>query len=69
MPAISGLDFLKIVRKEDLDIPFLLFTARGSEAVASEAIKNNITGYVLKSNDPDQFDQLAQQIRSTVGLT
>lgn len=68
MPAISGLDFLKAVRKENSDIPFLLFTARGSEAIASEAVKNNVTGYVLKSNDPDQFDQLARQIRSAVEL-
>lgn len=66
MPAISGLDFLKAVRREDPEIPFLLFTARGSEEVASEAIQSDVTGYVIKSGDPDQFDLLAEQIRTAV---
>lgn len=66
MPAISGLDFLKVVRSEDSEIPFLLFTARGSEEVASEAIESDVTGYVIKSGEPAQFDELAERIRNVV---
>lgn len=66
MPGTSGLDFLKSVRKEDPEIPFLLFTGEGNEAVAGEAVNNDVTGYVLKSDDPNQFDDLAQQIRTAV---
>lgn len=66
MPAISGLDFLKAIREEDRDIPFILFTARGSEEVASEAIANDVTRYVTKKDAPDQFDDLAEQIRTVV---
>ena len=66
MPVISGLDFLKIVRQEDPTVPFLLFTGHGSEAVASEAVEHGVTGYVVKSEDPGQFDELARQIQSTV---
>lgn len=67
MPALSGLDFLKVVREEDPEIPFLLFTARGSEEVAREAIESDVTGYVIKSGDPEQFDILAEQIRTAGG--
>jgi len=66
MPVISGLDFLKVVRQTDPTVPFLLFTGHGSEAVASEAVEHGVTGYVVKSEDPNQFDDLARQIRSTV---
>lgn len=66
MPVISGLDFLKVVRQEDPAVPFLLFTGHGSETVASEAVEHGITGYVVKSEDPDQFDDLARQILSAV---
>jgi len=66
MPVISGLDFLKVVRGEDPTVPFLLFTGHGSETVASEAVKHGVTGYVVKSDDPGQFDDLAHQIQAAV---
>lgn len=66
MPVISGLDFLKVVRGEDPTVPFLLFTGHGSEAVASEAVEHGVTGYVVKSDDPGQFDDLARQIQTAV---
>lgn len=69
MPVISGLDFLEVVRKEDSEIPFLLFTARGSEEVASEAIERDVTGYVIKTGEPEQFEVLADQIRTAVSQT
>lgn len=67
MPAISGLDFLKVIREEAPEMPFLLFTARGSQRVASEAIENNVTGYVIKTGEPDQFEALANTIHAAVG--
>ena len=67
MSAASGLDFLKIVRKSEPDMPFLLFTGHGSEAVASEAVEHDVTGYVQKSHDPRQFEELSRQIWMAVG--
>ncbi|ATW86884.1 response regulator receiver domain-containing protein [Halohasta litchfieldiae] len=66
MPAASGLDLLKTVRKADSKIPFLLFTGHGSEDVASEAVEHNVTGYVRKTHDSTQFDDLARQIQLAV---
>src|SRR6056297_1699241 len=38
MPGRNGLDFLDAVRERDPDLPFILYTGTGSEAIASEAI-------------------------------
>ncbi|WP_128905238.1 ATP-binding response regulator [Halorubrum amylolyticum] len=35
MPERSGIEFLRIVREDYPDLPFVLFTGKGSEAVAS----------------------------------
>lgn len=66
MPAISGLDFLEAVREEYPDLPFILFTNKGSEEVASEAVANDVSAYVPKGDGEDQYDRLATQIRQTV---
>lgn len=66
MPALSGLDFLRTVRDEDPTIPFLLFTARGNEATASEAIAAGVTDYVRKGPELDHYDELVERIRSAI---
>jgi len=66
MPAISGLDFLKAVREEDATIPFIVFTAKGSETVASQAIETGVTDYVQKGPDTERYDELAARIRKAV---
>ena len=62
MPAVSGLDFLKAVRMKDETIPFIVFTAKGSERIASEAIATGVTDYVQKGPDTAQFDELSMRI-------
>jgi CheY-like chemotaxis protein/DNA-binding transcriptional ArsR family regulator len=66
MPAISGLDFLKVVREEYASLPFILFTAKGSEDAASEAIATGVTAYVTKGPDADQYDELVDHIHEAV---
>lgn len=66
MPAISGLDFLQAVRERDATIPFIVFTAKGSEEIASEAIATGVTDYVQKGPNTDQYDRLIDRIRRAV---
>ncbi|WP_435196075.1 response regulator [Natronomonas sp. EA1] len=66
MPAIDGIEFLRAVRDDYPEMPFILFTNKGSEEVASQAIANNVTAYVPKGTGPEQYDRLAQQIRRAV---
>ena len=64
MPGMDGIEFLERVRETNPDLPFLLYTGTGSEAVASEAISAGVTDYLQKQPDTEQYKLLAGRIRS-----
>jgi PAS domain S-box-containing protein len=66
MPGQNGIDFLESVRAEWPDLPFILFTGKGSEEVASDAISAGVTDYLQKSATGDQFTLLANRIANSV---
>ena len=66
MPGMDGLDFLEAVREEYPDLPFILFTGRGSEEIASEAISAGVTEYLNKGTGTDQYTVLANRIANAV---
>ncbi len=66
MPGTNGLELLEAVRAEWPDLPFVLFTGKGSEEIASEAISAGVTEYMQKTTNPDQFRVLANRIRNAV---
>jgi PAS domain S-box-containing protein len=66
MPDKTGLAVLKEIREHDPLIPFILFTGRGSEAIASEAISAGITDYLQKDTSSDQYTLLANRITNAV---
>jgi DNA-binding NtrC family response regulator len=66
MPGTDGIEFLKTVRKEFPDLPFILFTGRGSEEVASDAISAGVTDYLQKESGTDQYEVLANRITNAV---
>jgi len=43
MPTQNGVEFLQSVREEYPDLPFILYTSKGSEEIASEAISADVT--------------------------
>jgi PAS domain S-box-containing protein len=70
MPDIDGIDFLKMIRSFDLAIPFIIFTGKGREEVAIEALNNGADFYVQKGGDPHTiFTELANAIRHLVRRT
>jgi len=66
MPGIDGIEFLQSVREEYPDLPFILFTGKGSEAVASEAISAGITDYLQKSGTTEQYELLCKRVENAV---
>ncbi|MES3162475.1 MAG: PAS domain S-box protein [Halorubrum sp.] len=66
MPETNGIEFLETVRERYGEIPFVLFTGRGSEEVASEAISAGVSDYLRKKTGPDQFSVLANRIENIV---
>ena len=66
MPNLDGLELLDLVRDAYPDLPFLLFTGKGSEEIASEAISLGVTDYLQKAGTPDQYAVLANRITNAV---
>ncbi|MFC7176958.1 hybrid sensor histidine kinase/response regulator [Halosegnis marinus] len=66
MPLMNGLDVLDAIREEYPDLPFVLFTGKGSEEIASEAISKGVTDYLQKQTSPDQYSLLANRVRNAV---
>ena len=66
MPGENGIEFLRAVREEYPDLPFILYTGKGSEEVASEAIRAGVTDYLQKEAGPDQYTLLSNRVRNAV---
>lgn len=66
MPGMTGLELLEEVRDRDPDLPFILFTGKGSEEIASEAIAAGVTQYLQKKPGRDRYTLLANQITNAV---
>ncbi|RLM66874.1 response regulator [Halorubrum sp. Atlit-8R] len=62
MPDVTGVEFLRSVREDRPDLPFLLFTNTGTETVASESIEAGVTDYVIQDAVENQAPLLARKI-------
>lgn len=63
-----GMDGLELCRriKEKHDIPFIIYTDRGSEEVASIAFEAGADDYIRKEIEPSHFQVLARRIEEAV---
>lgn len=68
MPEMDGIEFLEAVRERHPELPFVLFTGKGSEEVASDAISAGVTDYLQKERGTAQYELLANRIENVVGL-
>jgi PAS domain S-box-containing protein len=66
MPGKNGIEFLKAMRSKWPDLPFILYTGKGSEEVASEAIAAGATDYIQKQSGGDHYALLANRIQNAV---
>jgi PAS domain S-box-containing protein len=66
MAGRNGIEFLEDVRREYPDLPFVLFTGKGSEEVASRAISAGVTDYLQKAGGTDQYTILANRVTNAV---
>jgi PAS domain S-box-containing protein len=67
MPLMDGIMFLKILRAEGNDTPFLIFTGKGREHIVIEALNNGADFYLQKGGDPkSQFTELTHMIEQAV---
>jgi len=66
MPGRNGIEFLRSVRDAYPNLPFILYTGRGSEEVASEAISAGATDYLQKESGTEHYTVLANRIDNAV---
>ena len=65
MPEMTGLDFFERLREAHSTIPFVLYTGKGSEEIASQALNAGVTGYFQKGG-PEQLRRLANRVEQAV---
>lgn len=65
MPATDGLEFFDALRERHRKVPFVLYTGKGSEEIASQALNAGVTGYFQKGG-PEQLRRLANRVDQAV---
>ncbi|KAA9399156.1 PAS domain S-box protein [Haloarcula sp. CBA1130] len=66
MPGQTGIEFLEAVRDRHPEHPFILYTGKGSEEIASDAISAGVTDYLQKGSDTERYALLANRIHNAV---
>jgi len=67
MPEMTGIDLLSILRNQGNDVPFVIFTGKGREDVAIDALNRGADFYLQKSGDTRaMFAELANMITQSV---
>lgn len=67
MPVMNGLQFLRTLREDNNTIPFIIFTGRGREEVAIEALNSGANHYLQKGGDfESMFGTLAHALREVM---
>ncbi len=67
MPQKDGLQFLTDLRKQNTQIPFVLFTGKGREEVAIKALNLGADSYCNKQGDPETvYGELSHGIKRSV---
>lgn len=66
MPEMSGIELLETIREDYPKLPFILYTSKGDETVASEAITAGTTDYLVKGYGSEHYDHLSTLIQAIV---
>jgi len=67
MPDMDGISFLKELRRRNNRTPFIIFTGKGREDVAIDALNSGADFYLQKGGNPSaQFAELSNMIKQSV---
>jgi PAS domain S-box-containing protein len=68
MPGMDGLDFLSAVRTIQPDLPFIVYTGKGGEDIAIQALNRGADFYLQKGGSPkSQYIEIENFIINIVG--
>ena len=67
MPDMNGIELLCCIRKKYKDLPFILFTGKGREEIAIEALNSGADFYLYKGGEQkSQFVELEHQLKNAI---
>jgi PAS domain S-box-containing protein len=67
MPDMNGIELLRCIRKKYKDLPFILFTGKGREEIAIEALNSGADFYLYKGGEQkSQFVELEHQLKNAI---
>ena len=66
MPKMDGIEFLETIRADYPELPFILFTGKGDEEVAKQAISADVSDYMVKDGSAEQYAISATRIENLV---
>ncbi|MGE5305322.1 MAG: sigma-54-dependent transcriptional regulator [Alphaproteobacteria bacterium] len=68
MPRMGGIELLRVLRKEGLNVPTIVITAHGSIETAVEAMKEGAHDFITKPVDANHFDIVVRKTLEREGL-
>ena len=68
MPKMGGMEVLRALRKEGVDVPTIVITAHGSIETAVEAMKEGAQDFITKPIDANYFDIVVRKALEREGL-
>ena len=68
MPAMDGMELLRILRQEGIDLPVIVITAYGSIEAAVEAMKQGAYDFIPKPFDPKHLEIVVRRALERQGL-
>ncbi|MGH7848485.1 MAG: sigma-54-dependent transcriptional regulator [Candidatus Binatia bacterium] len=68
MPRMGGMDLLRKLHEEEIDIPVIVITAHGSIEAAVEAMKEGACDFLPKPFDPKHLEIVVRKALQTQGL-
>lgn len=66
MPGMDGLQLLKIIRANEISVPFVFLTGQGNEALAAEALRAGADDYYRKDDGFAHYERLTNSVRRHV---
>ena len=68
MPKVGGIEVLRALRKEEINVPVIVITAHGSIETAVEAMKEGAHDFITKPVDANHFDIVVRKALEREGL-
>jgi len=68
MPQMGGIEVLRALRKEGINVPTIVITAHGSIETAVEAMKEGAYDFITKPVDANHFDIVVRKLLEREGL-